>query len=680
MDTNSHELTLMRGVFVVPLIRVIRAHPRLKNESKRRGFGLSICSTLLLTWLFIQSKLSMPASLVNSRPFVSIRRLLFGFRILCLAFLTLSLPLFSHAQSSSDPLMQLMLAQPRIEMEAPITPVVSFDPPIVRPGEQTTYRVTFNTLETAIDWPDKIPTPKELTARPGAHGQILSLSGPTLVPKTTFNYRVRCVETGQHAIPEFVVKVNGKSVTVPSAQFQVATDMPQGSTPAQDLLLDVPTNSLFVGQTVHARVLLPGSAGGVVQSLGQVQINGQGFIVDQTSAHARIEALPVGPDRRPVNTFVYELMLTLIGTGKLEMSAQGFAVGNRIIGGVVVPSPGAAPQYTLVDSDPITLEVRPLPKGSEPPGFTGAVGTYSADPAELSTNVIRVGEPVKLKVKVHGDANVARLVPPSPPRVQDWQIFPATPDNTPPQIIRAQGAVTFTYTLIPLRQQIRVTPALPFCSFDPDRGVYQNLTINSVPVTVLPGAAPADLQALIQAEAADKAPEEEPVLSGLSARPGFAGGLAPTQQRAWFPLLHLLPAGALLALWFWDRRRRFLEEHPEIVMRRRARRALKRERRALERAASARDSVRFATAAVNAMKVAVAPHYPAEPRALVGADVLTILPETERSGRSGQTVRKLFSRDDELCFAGKPVDTAELLQLQPEIEGVLDHLEARLCN
>src|SRR5262249_8262133 len=158
-----------------------------------------------------------------------------------------------------------------------------------------------------------------------------------------------------------------------------------------------------------------------------------------------------------------------------------------------------------------------------------------------------------------------------------------------------------------------------------------------------------------EAEATDKAPEEEPVLSGLSAKPGLAGGLAPAQQRSWFPLMHLLPASTLLALWLWDRRRRFLEQHPEIVMRRRALRGLRRERRALERAAAMRDSARFAAVAVHAMKVAVAPHYPAEPRALVGVDVLTMLPESERSGRSGQTVRKLFSREEELCFADRRV-------------------------
>ena len=580
--------------------------------------------------------------------------------------------------------MQLMLAQPKIDVNSPVTPLVSFDPPVVKPGEDSTYRVTLNALETAIDSPDKIPAPAQLTWRPGAHGQILSMGGALLIPRTTFNYRVRAAAPGQFTIPEFNVVVNGKPIKIPAAQLEVSATPPPGSAPAQQLFLSLPTTDLFVGQSVRARIILPGSIGGMVQSLGQVQINGQGFIVDQTTAHARIEALPVPNTRRNISAFVYELMLTPIATGKISLFAQGYAVGNRVIGGVIMPSPGVPngtlPQYTLVDSDPITLQIRPLPHGSELPGFTGAVGNYSVDPPDLSTNAIAAGEPLRLKVKVRGDGNLARLVPPQPPRTAEWQAFADPVESTPSQIIQAQGFVTFTYTFIPLTEKARSTPAIPFSTFNPDRAAYEDLTIPSVPVTVTPGSVTAaDLQILAQADKLDTDSEKEPVLSGLATVPGLSGGLVPFQKRGWFPLLHLVPATALLGLWFRDRRRRFLELHPEIVLRRRALRALRRERRRLERAAHARDSAGFATIAVNAMQVAVAPYYPAEPRALVGTDVLGILPEQDRSGVPGKTVRELFFGADAASFAVAKPASADLLQLKSDIDTVLDHLEARLC-
>src|SRR5205823_3906522 len=149
--------------------------------------------------------------------------------------------------------------------------------------------------------------------------------------------------------------------------------------------------------------------------------------------------------------------------------------------------------------------------------------------------------------------------------------------------------------------------------------------IPPVPVKVLPGRAPGDWQAISQT-APEPDEEKEPELSGLAPAPGrTAWSLVPWQRQAWFPLVQLAPAALFAGLWGWDRRRRYLEEHPNVVLRRRARRALRRERRALKEAARSQDGQRFAATAVNAMRIACAPHFPAEPRALVGSDVLQLL-------------------------------------------------------
>jgi hypothetical protein len=142
--------------------------------------------------------------------------------------------------------------------------------------------------------------------------------------------------------------------------------------------------------------------------------------------------------------------------------------------------------------------------------------------------------------------------------------------------------------------------------------------------------------------------------------------------------MQLAPAAFFFGLWCWDRRRRYLEQHPDILLRRRARRALHRQRRSLERAARAADAPRFAAAAVNAMRVACAPHYPAEPRALVGADILPLLPESDRTGRPGEVVRRFFDVTDATRFGTGAPDTTDLLPLHPDLDRVLQQLEDRL--
>lgn len=579
--------------------------------------------------------------------------------------------------------MSLMLSQPRIDVESPVIPVVGFDPPVIRPGESATYRISLNALEQSVEFTDKLPSPPEVAMRAGAQGQIMAMSGMSLQPFTTFNFHATASQPGQFRVPEFKIKVYGKEVTVPSAQLIVTANPPAGVPAAPLLRMQLSATNPFVGQAVRVRLLLPEQPGGQVQGLGQVQINGEGFIVDQGSARPHIEmtAPRLGAPAWPL--FVYEILLTPIATGKLSAFAQAFTANNRFVGGVIIAGnptpPGMPPQYTLVDSEPLEFQVRPLPREGELPGFSGGVGTFAVDKPELSTNEVAVGEPLKLKVRIYGDGNLARLVPPAPPHLRDWDVFLEKGENLPSQFVQVQGFVTFHYTLVPLSDKHRATPAIPFSAFDPKSGTYTDLTIPPVAINVLPGTAPANVAAVLQANTSQGEPEKEPVLSGLANSPGWATeSLLPLERQLWFPLMQLAPATALFGLWTWDRRRRYLEQHPDIVRRRRARRALHRERRALQKAARRNDAAQFAASAVNAMRVACAPHYPAEARALVGTDVLPMLGETGRVEREREIVRRLFAVTDAVQFGKASPNGHELLALQPELEQVLDGLEARL--
>jgi hypothetical protein len=590
-----------------------------------------------------------------------------------------------------------MASQPKIAIPAVTKVTAAFDPPVVRPGEQAFLRVALNALEESVEWPTNLVGPSQLEIHPGAHEQMMQYTGTNMEPRTAFNYRVRPSSLGIFTVPEFVVKVDGKSVKVPSAQLEVTSEPPATVTPAAQLVLGLPVTNLFVGQAVQARVVLPG---GVGQGLMQLQLIGQGFLTDQGVTRQHVEMVSRGGGNVP--TFIYEMTFTPMLAGKLTVFAQGFTVTRRSPSPVVTngppPVPPVQPQFTLVESDPVEVNVRPLPREGELPGFAGAIGSLAVGPPKLATNVLQVGDPVRLTVTImnRGDGPLARLVNPPPPQAPDWQVFvandfaapqPLAPQQlvvpqragVPTQVGTIEGIMTFNYTLIPLTEAARATPPIPFSYFDPKAVRYVDLTIPSVPVTVRPGAVPGDLATLMQTNPAVVEPEKELVLSGLTVSRGrTASSLVPPQQQAWFPLLQLAPAVAFFGLWRWDRRRRYLEKHPEIILRRRARRALRRHWRILRRAAQAADARRFAAAGVDAMRVACAPHYPAEPRALVGGDVLPLLPELERAGRAGEVVRRFFAVTDAVRFDTAPPSATELLALQPELERVLEQLEQKL--
>jgi len=169
------------------------------------------------------------------------------------------------------------------------------------------------------------------------------------------------------------------------------------------------------------------------------------------------------------------------------------------------------------------------------------------------------------------------------------------------------------------------------------------------------------------------------VLTGLAETPGWSvQSLAPLQRRGWFLALQLVPALSLGGLWVWDRRRRYLEQHPEVIRKRRAQRGLRRQLRLARRASSARDAAGFVTGAINALREACAPHGAANPEALVCADVLEELPAPERHGPNGEVVRRFFAAADSLRFGGVTRDGSDLFSLQPDLERLLDQLKARL--
>jgi hypothetical protein len=573
----------------------------------------------------------------------------------------LTLPAQTPPQIPPGGLMQLQVPQPAVDTSAEVTATAAFDPPVVRPGEKTFYRVTVTATESSIQWPEAISAPTELQIGSGARGQLNQFLGNKFLPLTSFVYEVRAATTGRFVVTNFTVDVYGKPLVIPEATLEVAAE--SSNPPPRQLVLEASATNVFLGEPFRLRVLLPAGPGNTVEALREIQLNGNGLMTDKTATRQSVQMVSINGQSKPA--FLCDMVVTPIVAGALRLSAQGFTAGREFSGPIIIQGqaviPGGPPQYSLLVSDPVEFNVRPLPSAEELPGFTGAMGKFLHDPPELSANRLRVGQPAHLKIVFHGEGELTRLAPPMPPRSPDWQVIP---DN-PPEI---------GYTLIPLTDEARGTPAIPFSAFDPASAKYVDLTIPSIPVTVVGESLPVEMAAS-DGEAKSTAPLK---LSGLAETPGkMAESLDPLQLRGWFAGVQLAPVLGFLALWQWDRRRRFLEAHPEIVRRRRARRALRREKRALERAASANDAAAFVRHAADAMRISCAPHFPAHPRALVCADVLTQLEGAEANNRGGDTVRKIFAAAD-AQFAASARTQTDCLALQSDVAAVLQKLEEKL--
>ncbi|MDB6109294.1 MAG: hypothetical protein JWR69_1044 [Pedosphaera sp.] len=585
-------------------------------------------------------------------------------------------------QSGQDAFSALVSSAASIDMDSPVTAKAEFDPPTVPVGGRAIYRIVLNALDESVKVPDQLPAPSGLAFSPGGRGQAYQPTGAgRLQPQTTINFRVTAGNTGTFTVPAFTVTAYGKPVTVPEVQLNVVPAGTAGVREAPRLLLDLPQGDIYVGQTLRIPVMLFDPGDGTVQGMSQTRITGDAIFAEPTSFGQRREVIRHNGQSYPA--FIQEVTITPMREGPQTLVAQANGISMRAMSA----QPGAfQTASSLIDSDPVVLTVKALPKEGRLPGFAGAIGNFQIEAPKLSTNTVRAGDPLTLTVIVRGDGNLGRLAMPPIPFLREWQSFPPIGDTAPPFAIQQRGFTTFSYTVIPLSDQIKSTPAIPFCSFDPKQGTYVDLTIPPVPITVKPG--PPGAAAKLQSSSsrtrdteADDATnrEQELALTGLSEGPGHGtGSLRPLQQRWWFLGLQLVPAAGIGGLLAWDRRRRFLEQHPEVVRKRRARRGLRRQLEVARRAAARQDAAGFVTGAINALREACAPHEAANPEALVCADVLQELSAEDRASRPGEVVRRLFTAADALRFGGPGKDGSELLALRPDFEQLVNQLRARL--
>src|SRR5438552_6514992 len=461
------------------------------------------------------------------------------------------------APTNQDLFNSLIGSAASIDMDTPVSARVEFDPPTVPLGSKALYRIVLNALDESIKLPDQLPAPNGLQLVAGGRGQAYQpVGGLKLQPQTTIIFHATATSTGVFTMPAFPAAVYGKTMIIPEARLTVTAPGSPSMREPPRLMVELPDGDIYAGQTFKLRVILLDPGDGTVQGLSQPHVTGESIFTEPIS-FGRRETIQRNGQTYPA--FINEVVVTAIRAGQEKLVAQGHSIYTRVIAG----QPGVLDSdHALIDSEPVTLTVKPLPKEGQLPGFTGAIGAFQLEAPKLSTNEVRAGDPLTLTVTLHGEGNLGRLTLPQLPLLRDWQSFPPVGDPSPSYIILQRGFATFSYTLIPLSDRSKATPAIPCRYFDPKKGAYADLTVLPVPLTIKPAppGAVAQLKSSppIRTSDTDESAtrEREYVLTGLAETPGRSvSSLAPLQRRWWFLALQLAPAAALGGFWALERRR-----------------------------------------------------------------------------------------------------------------------------
>jgi hypothetical protein len=235
----------------------------------------------------------------------------------------------------------------------------------------------------------------------------------------------------------------------------------------------------------------------------------------------------------------------------------------------------------MLHSNPITLEVRPLPLEGKTALFSGLVGQFSLSTG-VSKKQLEVGDTTTLTITIKGSGNIRDAAAPEMPSVPDFKIY----DDKPVLSIqegaeRFGGTFTLKKALVPLKEGSLQVPELAFTYFDPGRGSYE--LCKSAPLAI-EAAPPGNKEKLQLVEALGMVTSKEEIkIIGKDILPINTSHAALRPYRLdpwnWMYLIYFaFPVAGYTTTAFIKRRRKRLEEDAGYA---RGRSALKRFKRSI---------------------------------------------------------------------------------------------------
>jgi hypothetical protein len=311
----------------------------------------------------------------------------------------------------------------------------------------------------------------------------------------------------------------------------------------------------------------------------------------------------------------------------------------------------------ILTSPSADLTVVPLPTAGRPTSFSGAVGHFELA-SSLSATDVRAGEPVELRLVVHGQGNLDRMTTSGLPDSKELKTYA-------PIAAQKDDTKTFTQALVPARPGPLTVPPVEVSYFDPDAARYVTMKSDAVGLDVRPGQA-------LAASAAGTVPDAAagPTLAPNADAEGRAvATLRPPYARRSFWLAQLAPFGLLAAAASLVVRRRRHAADPHHLMRLGARRALRKHRAELDAAFAAGDAPKFFAAARGALQQRLGSMWGLVPEAITLVEI-----ERRLDGPNLDTVRAVFEKD--AARFGVGADERDLSSLNDAVRRVLANPEA----
>jgi BatD DUF11 like domain len=428
--------------------------------------------------------------------------------------------------------------------------------------------------------------------------QRIEMNNLSLTSSVVYDYTVMPMRGGRFTIPPQTIRVGNNTLRTPALTLNVADSSGRSSggrsardtqaTGANNLVfaeLIVPSKTAYVGETVPVQIRMGFDPRVRPRLIEPPEITGQGFTAQKLQQSGENTETVGG---RLYEVVTYKTAIAAARAGKFEIGPV------KAKAQVVVPRRQSAPRsrprspFDLFDQDdpfsdpffsnpfsqlgerrdveiksePVALEVKPLPPNA-PPSFSGAIGNFTMT-TEAKPKTVQVGDPITVTTTISGRGNFDRVNAPAVEDDRGWHKYPPSSKFKQDDEVGISGTKTFETVLSP-NEKKQGLPLLAFSYFDPVKEQYVTLHSEPIPINVQGGAAVAQNAGATQTGSPTPAAAARPsvqtaakpqdILYQLTERPHTAESFAPIYTRTVFWTVQLFPFLALIGLAGWKIRR-----------------------------------------------------------------------------------------------------------------------------
>ena len=527
----------------------------------------------------------------------------------------------------------------------------------------------------------------------------------TTTSSVTYSYRILPLQAGRFTIPSQTIQVGGKSLRTPELTLNVA-DSPGGSAASRPTQaaqpgtagklvfaeLIVPKKTAFVGEMVPVQIRLGFDPRAYPRLSDGPEITGQGFTAQKLQQSGENEETV---DGRVYHVVTFKTAIAAARAGKFEIGPV------KAKAQVVVARRGRSPRtrspfdlFNMDDpfsdpffanpfsqfgerreveikSDPVALEVKPLPP-SAPPGFSGAIGNFTMT-TDAKPKSVQVGDPITVTSTITGRGNFDRVGAPVIEDERGWHKYPPSSKFAKDDEVGISGTKTFETVLSP-NEKKQSLPVMEFAYFDPVKEHYATLRSDPIAINVEGGAVAAASpvpvpQGSPRSSVATPARPHD-ILYQLTERPKAAQSFTPLYARPSFWSAQLIPLLALLGLIGWKIRQARIDNREAQRIAALQHEAAELMRKLHRGDASPREYYAEASRVVRVKAALASGSRQIDPNTV---DVDTAAETFRLNGDSRERLRRLFEQCDEWQYSGTHNGSEKI---SPEIRrDVLEFIE-----